>query len=417
MLDLALVGGGACGLALAHSLHARGRDWRLFEARERLGGRVLTAQSQDGTPLDLGATWYWPATQPAMAGLVADLGLADLAQVDDGRVLHLADPNRVPQAVALGPDQRPAADATATSGAVHGGARRLAGGMGALIGALARPLPPERLRLGHAALALVDHGEFIELRLQVGERLQAVHARHVVLALPPRVAESLLQFTPALPAPVQAALRRTPTWMATAAKAGFAYRRPFWREAGLTGNAWVTHSQAMLAEVFDTSGPEGESSAGALAGFAALGATQRERFSKGRELLLGSQMAQLFGPQAVDEALCTGRFWQDWAQERWTCSPADIAEEDQPSAAHPAHPGHPAQGEPLLAEPHWGGKLFFGGSETAHRGCGYLEGALVAAGRLRSQLSPAGIAARPEPLPRPSAAANDACAVVPGSSA
>ena len=66
MLDVAIVGGGLCGLALAHSLQARGSDWRLFEARSRLGGRVLTAEDVDGTPVDLGATWYWPATQPAI---------------------------------------------------------------------------------------------------------------------------------------------------------------------------------------------------------------------------------------------------------------------------------------------------------------------------------------------------------------
>ena len=57
MLDVAIVGGGVCGLALAHSLQARHVDWRLFEARPRLGGRVLTATSASGTPQDLGPTW------------------------------------------------------------------------------------------------------------------------------------------------------------------------------------------------------------------------------------------------------------------------------------------------------------------------------------------------------------------------
>jgi monoamine oxidase len=31
MLDVAIVGGGVCGLALAHSLQARRLDWALFE--------------------------------------------------------------------------------------------------------------------------------------------------------------------------------------------------------------------------------------------------------------------------------------------------------------------------------------------------------------------------------------------------
>lgn len=389
MIDIALVGGGLCGLALAHSLHARGADWRLFEARDRLGGRVLTEHAGDGTPLDLGATWFWPSTQPAITRLVADLGLTSFAQHDDGRVLHLLDPNRAPQSVALTEQMRPAADASwpATPGAVHGGARRVAGGMAALIDALARPLPKERVRPGHRLEALVDHGEFIELRLRHGEASYSVHARRVVLALPPRVAQAQIRFTPDLPADVVEALQATPTWMATAAKAGFVYGRAFWREAGHTGNAWVTHSQAMLAEVFDACAPEGGA---ALAGFSALNAAQRESFARGREMLLESQVTQLFGPEATDPQL----FWHDWATEPETCSASDIAEEGMTQ--------HPAQGEPSLAEPQWGERLYFGGSETARQSAGYLEGALGAAARLRKQLLGVSLAAQ-----RPQQAANE----------
>lgn len=383
MLDVAIVGGGLCGLALAHSLQARGRDWRLFEARARLGGRVLTAHAADGTPIDLGATWFWPGHQGAITRLVADLGLAAFAQHDDGRVLHLADPNRAPQAVALTAQGVPAADEAqpATPGAVHGGAMRIAGGAAALIEALARPLPASRLRLAQRLTALVDHGDFVELRLRHGDARLAVHARRVVLALPPRVAAASVQFNPALPDALQAALASTPTWMATAAKAGFAYRRAFWREAGHTGNAWVSHAQAMLAELFDACGPDAATYPGAaLAGFAALPARQRESFARGRDLLLESQVVQLFGPAAADPALQPEHFWQDWASEPETCSPADVADEDRAGAAHPQ------DGDARLAEAHWDGRLHFGGSETAARSPGYLEGALSAAARLRRML-------------------------------
>ena len=384
MLDIAIIGGGLCGLAVAHSLQARGRNWRLFEARERLGGRVLTAKARDGTPVDLGATWFWPNTQPAITRLVVDLGLTSLEQLDDGRVLHLSDPNRVPQAVALTAQLVPADDSStaATPGAVHGGARRVVGGIGSVVDALARPLPTARLREGHRLEALVDHGDFIELRLRFGEASYSVNAHRVVLALPPRVVEACVHFTPELDPAVRAALQATPTWMATAAKAGFTYARPFWRDAGHTGNAWVTHAQAMMAEVFDACQPPlGDSNAGAaLAGFSALGAAQRESFARGRELLLESQMTMLFGAQAGDAALHPESFWQDWAAEPETCSPLDLAEENLPMS------GHPPYGDSLLTAGHWQGRLFFGGSETARSGGGYLEGALNAAGRLRQQL-------------------------------
>lgn len=398
MLDVAIIGGGLCGLALAHSLQARGRDWRLFDARDRLGGRVLTEHAADGTPVDLGATWFWPATQPAMARLVADLGLTTFEQHDDGRVLHLADPNRAPHEAALSAQWQPADDPAqpATPGAVHGGARRVAGGMGAVIDALCRPLPTARLRPEHALRGLVDHGDFVELQLRFRDAPYAVHARRVVLALPPRVALESLRFAPGLAPELQAALQATPTWMATAAKAGFSYTHAFWRDEGHSGNAWVTHPQAMLSEVFDASGPaDGPARypGAALAGFCALGSAQREQVARARALLLDSQMSMLFGPQAGAPALQPQSFWHDWATEPATCSRADLADEAQPAGGAP-QPTHP-----LLAEPHWQGRLFFGGSETARHGAGYLEGALAAAGRLRAQLLA---------VPRPQQAANEA---------
>jgi len=40
--DVVIVGAGLCGLALAHRLMARGQRVCLLEARERIGGPVLT---------------------------------------------------------------------------------------------------------------------------------------------------------------------------------------------------------------------------------------------------------------------------------------------------------------------------------------------------------------------------------------
>lgn len=388
MLDVAIVGGGVCGLALAHSLQARHVDWRLFEARPRLGGRVLTASSARGTPLDLGPTWYWPGHQPSIARLVADLGLTSFAQTDDGRVLHLHDPAAAPQTVAVGvnahgelaPERAGVVtgEAGESPGSVHGGAMRVAGGMVALVQALAHPLPRERLLCGVAIDALVDHGDFVELRWQQAGQQCSVSARRVVLALPPRVAEASIRFEPALGPELSDTLRATPTWMATAAKAAMAYETDFWRAANHTGNAWVTHPQAVLAEVFDASTP---GQGAALAGFAAMGAQARQQFKASMDLLTRNQLGQLFGVQAEDGELHT----QDWALEPTTCSPLDLAEDGASSE-------HPAYGAALLAQPHWQGRLHFGGSETARQGGGYLEGALSAAARLRRELMAASTA-------------------------
>ena len=406
MLDVAIVGGGLCGLALAHGLQAsRQLSWQLFEARERLGGRVRTAYAPDGTPVDLGATWYWPDHQANMRGLVQALGLATIPQVDDGRVLHLHDATQPPRLAALQADLSLSEDdhAPATPGAVHGGARRVVGGMGAVIDAIAGPLPLGNLNMGHRLVGLADQGDHVVLSLVHKGIPVTVEARRVVLALPPRVVNASVQFSPALDGTLDTALRDTPTWMATAAKSAHVFKHAFWRERGLTGNAWVTHAQAMLAEVFDACGPEAGSGlrpypGAALAGFAALPAAQRPAFERGREMLLESQVMQLFGERAVQADEQVAMFWQDWSTEDTTCTPLDMQEE-----ALGGHAQHPQYGLPMLAQAHWHGRLLLGGSETAARGGGYMEGALGAAARLRRQL----LAGDPA-MERPREAANDA---------
>ncbi len=417
VLDVAIVGGGLCGLALAHSLQARRLNWGLFEARDRLGGRVLTHTSAQGLALDLGPSWYWPNTQPSVTRLVEDLGLDSVAQADDGRVLWLDDPSSPPRTVAIDAAGRPAEGAPARPGGVHGGARRLTGGMVGLVQAFASALPVSRLHLGAVLEQLEDGGDHVVLHLrapqaephpaQQGEPKSApltdsaipplrIRARHVVLALPPRVVDATVQFEPALPDAVQQALSGTPTWMVTAAKAAVAYAQPFWRSQGHTGNAWVTHPQAMLAEVFDVGLPEADQGQGtgqhadphtgqhpgkapatgaALAGFLAPGVVPRQQMRTSQPLLIDSQLCMLFGPEASDGEL----HLQDWADEPLTCSPADRAEDGQA-------PAHPPSGPTSLTEPQWAGRLLLGGSETATRGAGYLEGALNAAARLRRQL-------------------------------
>src|SRR6266581_8716039 len=100
MLDTAIVGGGLCGVALARSLFRQGRAVVLFEARERLGGRIFSVTTaESGAVVDLGPSWFWPDTQPLMKSLVAELELTSIPQHDDGSSLHLNDPDKAPERI------------------------------------------------------------------------------------------------------------------------------------------------------------------------------------------------------------------------------------------------------------------------------------------------------------------------------
>src|SRR5450830_58803 len=352
LVDVAIVGAGLCGLALARLLTGRGLTVQVIEARDRLGGRVFTAHC-DATrqTLDLGPTWFWLDTEPRISALLTELGLTSQAQHDPGDVLWLTDPNREPER-------------RIEPGGVHVGARRIDGGASQLVQALASTLPDDCVRTGVAIQALRDRGAYIELLPTTGHPLRA---RQVVLAMPPRLVHEKIQFDPPLPPAVWDALAATPTWMAAQAKSVTTFAQPFWRTAGQSGNAFVRHAQAVLAEVFDASAGD----AGALGGFVALNAAQRDNFKRGLPLLIDSQLGQLFGPSAQNGQA----FGQDWANEPWTCSALDRV-----------NPPEPPLVDPLLRQPLWSARLFLGGSETAAHGAGHMEGALEAADRIAHAL-------------------------------
>jgi monoamine oxidase len=250
---------------------------------------------------------------------------------------------------------------------VHNGARRLAGGMTRLINAIAQELPAESLHLGHVLKGVRDAGDHVVISFAVGDRAEEIAARRIVIAVPPRLLEERVSFEPALDAATREAMREAATWMATQAKVVATYERPFWREAGQSGNAFVSHEQAVVGEIFDACDPA--STFGALGGFLALSPELRQSFAVGLPILMASQMVQVFGAELDDGE----QNYCDWATEPYTCSALDrtsVATE------------HTGLANPLLRRALWDGKLYLGGSETAAYGAGYLEGALDAAKRV-----------------------------------
>lgn len=195
-------------------------------------------------------------------------------------------------------------------------------------------------------------------------------ARRVVLAMPPRLMAQRIQFEPSLPTVTVEAMNAVSTWMAREAKSFARYGQPFWLGQGWSGSAFVSHAQAVLREVWDASDEKGA----ALAGFHAMAPDTRSRFERSMPLLVSSQFAQLFGLDAQVDAITT----QDWATDPLTCSEQDLTDPI----------GGPPQADPVLRRPHWSGRLFFGGTETARQAAGHMEGALESAARLADFLRP-----------------------------
>jgi monoamine oxidase len=352
-LPVAIIGGGLAGLHAARLLHDAGVAFRLFEARDRLGGRILSVDA-DGRPategFDLGPSWFWPEMHPAMAARVEALGLGTFPQHDDGDVLVERSSARPPQRF---PGFRQAPRSM-----------RLAGGTAALVGAIAAGLPEGSIRLGAQVAGVARHGDGVRLTLRGADvRQEIVATRQVIAALPPRLLEAAIGFEPALDPATRSRWRETPTWMAPHAKFVALYERPFWRDAGQSGMAQSTVGP--LAEIHDASTASGTA---ALFGFLGLGPDAREQ--AGTAALTRAcldQLARLFGAEAARPA---ATLLKDWAADPLTATARD------------RHGGaHPMPGIGSWVSGAWADRLSLAGSETGMTAPGYLAGALEAAER------------------------------------
>ena len=348
-----IVGGGLAGLTAARLFHRAGIRFALLEARDRLGGRILSTDAsgdESKSGFDLGPSWFWPGMQPAMAALVKDLGLASFPQHTEGDVMF--------QLMSGEPPQR------------YGSLRqepqsmRLVGGMGAVISALAAEIPEASIRLGARVIRVTHNEEEVEVTFIGADQTERnLKAAHVLFALPPRLLETTITFAPALDAATARRWRDTPTWMAPHAKFFAIYDRPFWREAGLSGTA--QSRVGPLVEIHDATTASGQA---ALFGFVGIPAERRAAI--GREALVKAslqQLAQLFGPEATTPC---GILLKDWAADSLTAT-AD----DRLVGAHPSPDRQPWVGES------WRKFISLAGSETSRSDPGYLAGAVEAAER------------------------------------
>lgn len=74
--EVAIIGGGAAGIAAAKRLHDSGVDCVLVEARGRLGGRGFSSALPDGTVIDLGCGWLHSADQNPWSEIAVRQGRA-----------------------------------------------------------------------------------------------------------------------------------------------------------------------------------------------------------------------------------------------------------------------------------------------------------------------------------------------------
>ncbi|GAB4025588.1 flavin monoamine oxidase family protein [Spirosoma gilvum] len=338
--NIIIIGGGLSGLTLAYLLAKKGVATTILEASDRLGGRIQTITGPLGTPLELGATWF-SDMHTHLLELLTELGLPKYPQFSGGISLFQTKSFEPPQSFFV-----PAADNPSY---------RLAGGTQRLIDRLAQSLPAQSIRLNAPVGAIRQAEGQLSVELADGTILKA---HQVICCMPPQLAASRIQFSPALPDAIAGLLPTVQTWMAGSLKFVLEYEEPFWRQAGYSG---MLYSHAgLVTEMYDHTNRE-ENRFG-FTGFLNPGAASFSHETR-QEFVL-NQLRELFGPQAAQPSAYVDKVWND-----------EYVLAGNPVILRPhQHNGHPA-----LQTAYMDGHLHFCGTETASAFAGYMEGAVMAA--------------------------------------
>ena len=315
-----IIGGGISGCLMARHLAKRQLGFKLIEAQPSLGGRIQSTEQG----LDLGPTWFWPH-QHSVKALLAELNIDSFEQYTQGDYVYQAGPNSPIQSERNQEEML---------------SNRVVGGMGAMITALQNTLPQEHILLNSPVKSITKLDDLWQIQLSNGD---ALSCDYLWLAMPPRkVAQLFLTADDCvLSDALIAHLQAQQTWMSAQAKFVAVYDKPFWRDAGLSGQGFSRVGP--MVEINDASGinacdgaeegaEEGaeqgsKESPAALFGFIGVPAINRQALDE--QTMIGAcvaQLGKLFGEAALSP-ICT--HYVDWASNVFISSAADVSEPSQ----------------------------------------------------------------------------------------
>lgn len=343
-----IVGGGLAGLYAGYLLQQRNFEFKILEASSRLGGRICCephSLGQEKLYLDLGPTWFWPH-QTEMINLLDTLQLDYFEQYCQGEALFEDDTNS--------PIKRFMPSYLESF--------RMVGGMQGLIDRLASELPEETVHLNSAVSTMESVDGIWQLSLdQRGD--PAYSAERLIIAAPPRVIVDKLKMPDDSLLALKDQLASVPTWMAAQAKFVASYASPFWREQGLSGQAFSR--QGPMVEIHDASADRDDGYA--LFGFIGIPADSRRQISsEALKRACLDQLAKIFGDMALN---VERTYLIDWANNGFIAASRDMNE----------RPHHPDIDLGSFRQSMIDHGLYFASSEVATLDPGYLRGALVAA--------------------------------------
>jgi monoamine oxidase len=354
-IDTIIIGGGLAGLYTALRLRMQKIPFILLEAKSTLGGRISSQSTLGSSNLsvDLGPTWFWPHQQK-MKQLTAELNIECFEQHTAGDVLYQLRPDAAP---------------SRTLGAGTSPSFRIKGGMQKLITALAEAQEPKSIKLNYVVTSVERVNKQWEILVNNENAVQKLGAKRLIVAVPPRIMLRYLTPEKYLSNKLIQALASTQTWMAGQAKFVAVYKKTFWCEQGLAGQAFS--QVGPMVEIHDASSAPDEGYA--LFGFMGLDALTRSRMSTEQlKAQCIDQLVAIFGNEAKKSTVC---YLSDWARDKYVATAQDIKE--SPKHSHFLIRQHTEELTQL--------NLHLVSTEVSQSEPGYLEGALSAVDDVMTQ--------------------------------
>lgn len=367
-LDVIIVGGGLSGLFVADGIHLHNNrnhevKWKLLEASDRLGGRLVNASPS--APIDMGGAWIWPTHQPHMRELTSRLSLPTFAQPDDDSA------TRIEGGAVQFIDKL-------AQNLLHD----INGNNGSRI-QLNAPVTSCKLLLKDYDDGTVNGGGHADSLVQVETADGTCYvARHVVFAVPPKVLSDHVAFDPPLSGAKRAAMEASRTWMVGVTKVALVYPQRFWDALSSNAGLPSVHNGPAF-QVYDSgTNHHHQDRLAALTFFAFV---PPDSPAQTDDALLAEQVAGQLATywEYRNQRSCAALAptYRSFHVYRWPANVYISGKDTKPIRIHE----HPAPSR-ALGTTEWNGVLLFAGTETDQVSPGVMEGAIGSAKRVLQSL-------------------------------
>jgi len=346
-IEVLIIGAGLSGLTLGYLLSKAGVSFRIVEARDRIGGRILTLGAKDKAPLEMGATWLG-TKHKSLISLLDELELPTFKQELGHKAIYEPMSINPHQIVELPANNDPS--------------YRIVGGTSTLINKLFHEIDANNIYLNEAVKKITLKSE----ELLISTSNKTITAKKVVSTIPPYLFYQNVITEPKLTDDILNVLASTYTWMGDSIKVALSFDHPFWRTQNLSGT--IFSNVGPIPEMYDHSNSEDSQ-------FALKGFLNGNYFSYSKEQrleLILNQLRKYYGSKIDSYKKYAETVWR---LEKYTFTPYE--EHILP---------HQNNGHQLYQDSYLNNSLFFSGAETATMFPGYMDGAVSSAQYLANQI-------------------------------